>query len=74
MGVNPTSHAPPYHGDPPFEVLKRQDELASYLIQQQGNPHILPRIEIPVFDGDPLQYIAFIRAFVHGIEEKTNNE
>jgi len=74
MGVDQASHAPPRHGDPLFEVLKRQEELTSYLIQQQGNPRILPRREISVFDGDPLQYIAFIRAFEHGIEEKTNNE
>jgi len=74
MGVDQTSHAPPRHGDPLFEVLKRQEELTSYLIQQQGNPRILPRREISVFDGDPLQYIAFIRAFEHGIEEKTDNE
>lgn len=56
------------------EVLKRQVELTTYLIQQQEHPHILPKREIPIFNGDPLQYISFIRAFEHGTEEKTNND
>lgn len=28
---------------------------------------------MPIFSGDPLAYISFIRAFEHSIENKTNN-
>lgn len=63
----------PAQGDPLLEILKKQEELTAHLVQQQAKPRILPKKEIPTFDGDPLQYIPFIRAFEHGIEQKTTN-
>ncbi len=33
---------------------------------------LLPARDIPIFDGDPLQYISFKRAFEQGVEEKVN--
>ncbi|KAK7882611.1 hypothetical protein WMY93_028785 [Mugilogobius chulae] len=46
-----------------FEVLTKQQKLAS-----------LPPQNIPVFKGDPLEYRLFIRAFEHGVEDKTDND
>lgn len=40
--------------------------------QQQQS--LLPSQQIPVFDGNPLQFQTFIKAFKHGIENKTNND
>jgi len=34
----------------------------------------LPPRDIPVYDGDPLQFEAFIRAFERGVERKTDDE
>lgn len=41
------------------------------LVQQQ---HLisLPARNIPLFDGDPLQYVSFMRAFEQGVEEKAS--
>ncbi|KAK7884418.1 hypothetical protein WMY93_027541 [Mugilogobius chulae] len=46
-----------------FEVLTKQQKLAT-----------LPPQNIPVFKGDPLEYRLFIRAFEHGVEDKTDND
>ena len=43
------------------------------LLVQQNLCSALPSRNIPVFDGDPLQYRSFIRAFENGVEEKTDN-
>lgn len=40
-----------------FTVIQKQNEITSALVQQQ---HLSPSRDIPLFDGDPLQYIAFI--------------
>lgn len=34
---------------------------------------LLPRRDIQIFDGDPLQYQTFMRAFEHSIEGKTHS-
>lgn len=44
------------------ETLVKQQKLSS-----------LPPLSIPIFNGNPLDYQFFLRAFEHGIEEKTEN-
>ena len=44
------------------EMLTKQQRLAT-----------LPRQSIPVFKGDPLEYLLFKRAFEHGVENKTDS-
>lgn len=51
-------------------VLKRQNEITSLLVEQQSLL-LLPKRDIQIFDGDPLQFQAFMMAFEHSIEEKT---
>ncbi len=52
-----------------YEILKRQEELTAHLVYQ-AQSNTLPKKEIPVFDGKPLHYIPFIKAFEHCVEEK----
>ncbi|KAL6489444.1 hypothetical protein MHYP_G00031850 [Metynnis hypsauchen] len=44
------------------EFLVRQQKLAA-----------LPPQNIPIFNGDPMDYRLFIRAFEHGVEDKTDS-
>lgn len=53
-------------------VLEKQNEITALLVQQQSLS-LLPKRDIQVFDGDPLQYHTFMRAFEHSIEEKADN-
>lgn len=53
-------------------ILQKQNEITTLLVQQQQSS-TLPQRDIPVFDGNPLQYKTFMRAFEHGIEDKTKN-
>lgn len=53
-------------------IMHRQNEITAALCQQQRLMS-LPSRDIPVFDGDPLQYKTFIRAFEHSVESKANN-
>ena len=54
------------------KVMQKQNEITSLLVQQNLSS-ALPARHIPVFDGDPLQYFAFMRAFENGVEMKTDN-
>lgn len=53
-------------------IMRKQNEITTLLIQQQCLSS-LPRREISVFDGDPLKYHAFIKAFENGVERNTEN-
>ncbi|XP_033992103.1 uncharacterized protein LOC117487588 [Trematomus bernacchii] len=53
-------------------VMQRQNDIVNLLVLQQKQTS-LPTREIPVFDGNPLNYQIFVRAFQHGIEEKTTS-
>lgn len=55
-----------------MQILRKQNEITEMLIQEQRFS-LLPSREIPVFKGDPLSYVSFIRTFEHVIETKTNN-
>ena len=60
------------HGSELASVMKRQNDIIDLLALQHQKAS-LPTREIPVFDGNPLNYITFIRAFEYGIEEKTKS-
>ena len=49
-----------------------QNQLTFTLIKHQGQ-FTLPSVNIPVFKGDPLDYLFFMSAFEHGIERKTES-
>ncbi len=53
-------------------VMQRQNDIADLLVWQHKQAS-LPARQIPVFEGNPLNYQIFIRAFQHNIEEKTNS-
>ena len=52
--------------------MRKQNEITTLLIQQQCLSS-LPRTEIQIFDGDPLKYNTFIRAFENGVKRNTKN-
>ena len=56
-----------------FSIMQCQNDLAEFLIKQQSLS-ALPSMNIPVYSGDPLEFIFFIRAFEHGVESKTPND
>lgn len=49
-------------------IMQRQNDIAALLVQQ-NLCSVLPSRNIPVFDGDPLQYRSFIRAFENGVQK-----
>lgn len=53
-------------------IMLRQNEITAVLVHQQRCTS-LPARDIPLFDGDPLQYVSFIRAFEKGVEEKASH-
>lgn len=53
-------------------VVQRQNDIAELIIKQQ-NLSLLPKREVPMFDGDPLSYQSFIHALKHLIEDKTSS-
>lgn len=53
-------------------IMLRQNEITSMLAQQQLAA-TLPQRDIPIFDGNPLQCISFMRAFEHCVEERTSS-
>lgn len=55
-----------------MDIMQRQNDITAMLVQQIMNS-VLPPRDIPVFDGDPLQYKSFIRAFENGVEVKSTN-
>lgn len=54
-------------------VLERQNQITSLLVEQQSL-FLLPKRDLQVFDGDPLQYQTFIRGFEHNIEGRTQSQ
>lgn len=53
-------------------IMERQNEITALLVQQHCLSS-LPKKEIQVFDGNPLQYQTFIKSFEHNIESQTPN-
>lgn len=52
-------------------IMHKQNEITATLVHQQRLLS-LPTRDIPVFEGDPLQYKAFIKAFEQGVEDKAS--
>lgn len=77
--LNPSGHLVPHtQGNPQlsgdfYNLLHRQNEITATLVQMQ-NSQLLSHREVPVFDGSPLEYRSFIRAFEQCVEVKTNNK
>ena len=65
-----TSHE--MHENDVLGIMKRQNEITTLLIQQQCLT-ALPKREVPIFDGDPLKYHTFIKAFENAVERNTSN-
>lgn len=57
---------------PLVTVMQRQNDITEFLVKQQKLSTVPPQ-NIPVFKGDPLEYKLFIRAFEHGVENKTES-
>ena len=59
-----TTHSPDL-----LEIMQRQNDITAALVHEQRISS-LPSREIPVFDGDPLQFRPFMKAFEQGVESK----
>lgn len=53
-------------------MAQRQKEMTDLMIKQE-HFSLLPKREVPVFDGDPLSYQSFFHAFKYLIEDKTSS-
>ena len=53
-------------------IQQQQNRIMEMLAMQQKKSN-LPQQRIPIFDGDPIKYDAFARAFENVIETKTSN-
>lgn len=58
--------------NPMLSIMEKQNEITSVLAHQHCLAS-LPKRDIQIFDGDPLQYHAFLRSFEQVIEGKTDN-
>lgn len=64
--------SPGLQNDSVLDIMRKQNEITTLLMQQQCLS-VLPKREIPIFDGNPLKYHTFIKAFENGVERNTNN-
>lgn len=55
-----------------YSVMQRQNTITEGLLKQQ-RMSTLPPLDIPIFKGDPMEYKLFLRAFEHGIEDRTES-
>jgi len=51
-------------------LQQQQNKIVEMLATQQKKSN-LPQQRVPIFDGDPMEYVAFVRAFENIIEFKT---
>jgi hypothetical protein len=54
------------------DIFKKQNEITESLLKQSLKS-TLPTREISIFRGDPLEYRLFIRAFEHGVVDKSDS-
>lgn len=54
-----------------YNIMQRQNEITVALVPQQRSLS-LPARDIPIFDGNPLEYRALIRAFEDGMKDKAS--
>lgn len=55
-------------------ALQRQQNHIMEMLATRQKKSNLPQQRIPIFDGDPIEYGAFVRAFENVIESKTSRE
>lgn len=55
-----------------FNVIKQQADITELLVKNQ-NLARLPKRDIPVFSGDPLDFRSFLKAFEHTVDSRTDN-
>ncbi|KAK0144598.1 hypothetical protein N1851_017051 [Merluccius polli] len=55
-----------------LSVMQKQNKITELLVKQQKGS-TLPRMDIPVFDGDPLEFGFFMKSFEHGIGDRTDS-
>lgn len=53
-------------------IMTKQNEITAMLLQQQSLS-LLPKREISCYNGHPLKYHLFIKAFENGVEKNTTN-
>lgn len=53
-------------------IMEKQNEITSMLVQQQSLAS-LPKRDIQIFDGNPLQFHAFMQSFEQTIEQRAAN-
>lgn len=51
-------------------ITKRQNDITTLLVQQNLSYSLPPR-DIPLFNGDPLRYQAFMRVFGNALDRKS---
>ncbi|XP_063058655.1 uncharacterized protein LOC134452219 [Engraulis encrasicolus] len=56
-----------------YDLMQRQNDITAQLVKNQALASLPPRV-IAEYDGDPLKYAAFIRAFEQAIEKRTNDK
>ena len=56
-----------------YDLIQQQTNITAQLVQNQAIASLPPQV-IPEFDGDPLKYAAFIRAFEQAIEKRTTDK
>ena len=59
-----------------FQAYEARDQHMEELLRQQGELSLsmtLPKVELPVIDGDPIRYSQFIRSFDMLIDAKTSS-
>ena len=54
------------------ELQRQQNKIVEMLATQQKKSN-LPHQRVPIFDGDPMEYGPFVRAFENIIESKTSS-
>ena len=55
------------------EVILKQKDITEMLVTQQRLAN-LPQREVPVFSGDPFEFLPFLKAFEHIIHSRTDND
>lgn len=53
-------------------IMQKQSDITALLVKQNFSS-VFPARNIPVFDGDPLQYRSLMNAFENGVEAKTDS-
>ena len=56
--------------------INHDEALERFMLQQKrhASTPMLPKPEVPIFDGDPIEYQTFVRAFENLIEANTDSD